>query len=703
MKGPALFAGLAALGYVAVAANASAQITIPPPDDVIEALPALPTAPAPALPQAGPPPGRAEGPTSAAQAKAEARQLGSALRQSYQELTAAPGAAAQIPGYAPNYPQATRYYDHADALATDGAVAASQSEAWRTANATSRPRIAVKREDLARAAAIAKDPTRFVEGVETGGSAGACTPLPAGSSAPGSVEMTCNIGESIVEHEQSCKTTLEVRPWEALDYQYVCVSSPTYDGCGALVGAGQCRNTGTTPVPEYGLAVTSYTCDAAVSDPDAFLVGTTTAPTPVGAFEASGHVYRCNRAGLAQALSVDPATGAPLGYLTGLQQCTRDLGTSSCTRTNAQSAGLVERDLCLSWDFAGDPINGGKLRCLETAPQEEVYACNALVPGLQPERSDTRWFTAQWTTSPCTADPENCTSTNEICSVPDETRVIGGIPVRQACWEKTRTSVCSQATGGNNDCGAIEATPGCRQTGEICLDDPPDPDESCKVTERSYSCPVPGSVTEPQQYLCSGDIYCLNGECETVEREASDEFKDALVGLHALGQANAEFSENDLSLFKGSRETCAKKIFGISNCCTGKGAPILTPWLCSAAEQQLDKKDDAGLCHKVGTYCSSKVLGVCVTKRDAYCCFSSKLTRILQEQGRVQLRKPWGRPKSESCEGFTVYEFQQFDLSVMNFSEIYADFTEAARLPEEAAMLVEVQNRIGQFYGQAQP
>ena len=31
-----------------------------------------------------------------------------------------------------------------------------------------------------------------------------------------------------------------------------------------------------------------------------------------------------------------------------------------------------------------------------------------------------------------------------------------------------------------------------------------------------------------------------------------------------------------------------------------------------------------------------------------------------------------------------------------------ADFTEAARLPEEAAMLVEVQNRISQFYGQAQ-
>lgn len=702
MRSPALFAGLAALGQLAYAAMAFAQVIIPPPDDLIETLPVLPTAPAPAMPELVPAPATSPAPISAAQAKAEARQLGSALRQSYQGLTAAPDAAAQIPGYSPNYPQATRYYDHADALATDGAVAASQSEAWRTTNSTSRPRIDVRREDLARATAIAKNPTRFVDGMATDGIGGTCTPLPAGSSAPGSVEMTCNMGESIVAHEQSCRSALEVKPWDALAYQYVCVSSPTYDGCGALAGTAQCRSSGTTPVPEYGLSVTSYTCNAAVSDPGAFLVGTTIAPPPAGAFEASGNVYRCNRAGLAQALSVDLATGAPLGYLTGLQQCTPDLGTSSCTRTNALSAGLGERDLCLSWDFAGDPINGGRLRCLETAPREEVYACSALVPGLQPERSDTRWFTAQWTTSQCTADPENCTLTNEICSLPDETRVIAGIPVRQACWEKTRASVCSQVTGGNNDCGAIEVTPGCRQTSETCLDDPRVPDGPCRVTERSYSCPIPGSHAEPQQYLCSGDIYCLNGECETVEREASDEFKDALVGIHALGQANAEFSATDLSLFQGNRETCARKIFGISNCCTGKGAPILTPWLCSAAEQQLDRKDDAGLCHKVGTYCSSKVLGVCVTKRDAYCCFASKLTRILQEQGRVQLGRAWGAPKNESCEGFTVFEFQQLDLSAMTFAEIYADFTEAARLPEEAAMLVEVQNRIGQFYGQAQ-
>ena len=38
-----------------------------------------------------------------------------------------------------------------------------------------------------------------------------------------------------------------------------------------------------------------------------------------------------------------------------------------------------------------------------------------------------------------------------------------------------------------------------------------------------------------------------------------------------------------------------------------------------------------------------------VYKRQVYCCFESKLSRILQEQGRQQLNKPWGKPKTEQC------------------------------------------------------
>src|SRR3546814_7199286 len=68
---------------------------------------------------------------------------------------------------------------------------------------------------------------------------------------------------------------------------------------------------------------------------------------------------------------------------------------------------------------------------------------------------------------------------------------------------------------------------------------------------------------------------------------------------------------------------------------------------CSREEVLLHQRDSQGLCAYVGTYCSSSFLGVCLTKKKVYCCFESKLSRILQEQGRQQLGRPWGKPKTE--------------------------------------------------------
>jgi conjugal transfer mating pair stabilization protein TraN len=126
--------------------------------------------------------------------------------------------------------------------------------------------------------------------------------------------------------------------------------------------------------------------------------------------------------------------------------------------------------------------------------------------------------------------------------------------------------------------------------------------------------------------------------------------------------------------------------------------PFLTMFLCSTEEKMLDIKDRMGFCHKVGTYCSSSVLGICKTKRTAYCCFESKLSRILQEQGRPQLNKPWGKPKKEQCEGFTIDEFSRLDLSVMDFTEVYSEFVDAAKLPDEVSTLSEIQDKIQDYY-----
>ena len=60
--------------------------------------------------------------------------------------------------------------------------------------------------------------------------------------------------------------------------------------------------------------------------------------------------------------------------------------------------------------------------------------------------------------------------------------------------------------------------------------------------------------------------------------------------------------------------------------------------------------------------------------------------------------KPWDKPKEEQCEGFTLDEFARLDLSRMDFSEVYAEFTDAARLPDELETSILIQQKIDDYY-----
>lgn len=115
---------------------------------------------------------------------------------------------------------------------------------------------------------------------------------------------------------------------------------------------------------------------------------------------------------------------------------------------------------------------------------------------------------------------------------------------------------------------------------------------------------------------------------------------------------------------------------GWFNCCDG-GDTWFGMGRCNQTEEMLAQLKKRGMCHKVGSYCSKKVLGVCVQKKATYCCFNSKLARIVHEQGRLQLQSfadnLWGQPKSPRCRGFTVQEFQMLDFERIDLSEWYGD------------------------------
>jgi conjugal transfer mating pair stabilization protein TraN len=104
---------------------------------------------------------------------------------------------------------------------------------------------------------------------------------------------------------------------------------------------------------------------------------------------------------------------------------------------------------------------------------------------------------------------------------------------------------------------------------------------------------------------------------------------------------------------------------------------------CDQQDMETGLLRGSGMCHEVGTYCSSKILGICIQKAKSHCCFNTKLGRIIQEQGRPQLKSfngiGWGPVKHPICRGFTPEEFQALDFSKIDLSEYYADIEARAQ------------------------
>ena len=119
---------------------------------------------------------------------------------------------------------------------------------------------------------------------------------------------------------------------------------------------------------------------------------------------------------------------------------------------------------------------------------------------------------------------------------------------------------------------------------------------------------------------------------------------------------------------------------------------------CEQAEQILAMKRDNRPCHGVGSYCSARVpiIRLCIETTQSYCCFNSRLSRILNEQGRAQLGKGWGGAESPDCSGFTMPQLQALDFSRMDLAEFYAEI--APTLPDTGAMQQRAQQKVNSYF-----
>ncbi|QDK35939.1 conjugal transfer protein TraN [Sphingomonas sp. IC081] len=563
----------------------------------------------------------------------------------------------QVPGYQGTDLPQSGYFDDPDKLVADAGAQASSNEAFvvSTDRNNTRPQFDAQEilDTTRRATEIEANPDTYLQGEQLGGQAGSCTPLPPGGGNVSYYEATCNYGSKLDEVPRTCTSTLNVSVENrTLWYYHMSTIGPYVDpdSMADEIAAGTCKAVGTA---SYCGTMAEYGSTAAGS-------------------------------------------------------CNKDFGNQL----------LQVMECSVQASVKGNTIFSGTYPVISRTTGQHWFRVDNAAPVISTNKVN--GCTALENNAQCVAQSA------EVCTDSDpQTRIINGVPVTQPCWAWQTNYTCNEITQGN-DCGELDDKPECSYVRDECIDDEDDPDYTpgaCKVSQKVYRCPVPTTPgNDPKQYVCGNEVYCINGDCETIEREASTEFKDALVALHALGQAGEEFDEENFTVFSGTRETCHKPVFGLVNCCAGKtsglltagagaaaiaggptaiaalATPFLTMFLCSSEEKMLDIKDRMGFCHKVGTYCSSSVLGICKTKRTAYCCFESKLSRILQEQGRPQLNKPWGKPKKEQCEGFTIDEFSRLDLSVMDFTEVYSEFVDAAKLPDEVSTLSEIQDKIQDYY-----
>lgn len=160
--------------------------------------------------------------------------------------------------------------------------------------------------------------------------------------------------------------------------------------------------------------------------------------------------------------------------------------------------------------------------------------------------------------------------------------------------------------------------------------------------------------------------YLSDGGARLLEISSTLTVPSNVAGLWALrAQQMSEYMKPALNAAAGLTSS-----YQVTRCCN----PDPMSATCKPHERITWSATAAGQCHKIGDYCDTKFLFMCMAYARTSCCFGSLLGRVIHEQGRPQLQSfgydgSWGDPKKPNCRGFTPEEFQMIDFSQIDLSE----------------------------------
>jgi conjugal transfer mating pair stabilization protein TraN len=267
-------------------------------------------------------------------------------------------------------------------------------------------------------------------------------------------------------------------------------------------------------------------------------------------------------------------------------------------------------------------------------------------------------------------DPETRTIVGFVVNPEPNTPVTDSERIKRDVWEKHYTYKCLKKVESN--CDKLRAK-GCVQTASSCKEKI---GEVCVVWTQTYKCPNTKKKQSRYKSLNKDAPFCFTGDCVDADYEANEELANALTHLAILKEAQDDIRSN-LGIFKGQGKRCRKAWHGARDCC-GSGNRWAVSWNlapgCDTQEKELADFRAKRKCVEVGTFCSQKlpIIG-CIEKKTTFCCFGTKLSRLIQEQGRRQLGMGFGSPESPECRGLNPDELSRLDFSKMDLSELYED------------------------------
>ena len=274
------------------------------------------------------------------------------------------------------------------------------------------------------------------------------------------------------------------------------------------------------------------------------------------------------------------------------------------------------------------------------------------------------------------SDKGNCEYTSRQCIEGAGTRTIEGISLYSDCWLEEAIYQCR--TQEEDKCKAL-LQKGCYQIDSKCVSYLEE--GHCSRWEQTFECQEGGQKLNGVR-LKGEKPFCLDGSCVNQSWTPNGDMIESLSKLAIFKEMQKDMDPDTSVVFKGKKLRCSRKPAGFMDCCKvsgwGKNIKLAS---CNENEQELAQLRKLNKCHLVGTYCAERKLGICTRKKTSYCCYNSKLAKLIIVQGKQQLNLSFGSPEHPQCEGLTLTQFTKIDFSKLDLSELFTEMFASLKSP----------------------